>query len=95
MLQPSFQQVAYLGFGQQNPQAFSYQNNPYLGYQQKIPYAGAQRPISQEIPSYPSYAQPDLNRQLTSVATLELLDLNRLTNDPINYDSWWPVIPHK
>jgi len=54
-----------------------------------------QRPISQEIPSYPSYAQPDLNRQLPFVATLELPDLNRLTNDPILYAPWWPVIPHK
>ena len=71
------------------------QNNPYLGYQQQIPYASAQRPIAQEIPSYPGYAQPDLNRQLPFVATLELPDLNRLTNDPISYAPWWPVIPHK
>jgi len=26
---------------------------------------------------------------------LELPDLNRLTNDPINYAPWWPVIPNK
>ena len=50
MPQPSFQQVSYPGFGQQNPQAFAYQNNPYLGYQQQIPYAGAQRPVAQTIP---------------------------------------------
>ena len=95
MPQTSFQQVSYLGFGQQNPQAFTIQNNPYLGYQQQIPYAGAQRPVSQAIPSHPSYAQPNLNRQFPFVATLELPDLNRLTNDPINYAPWWPVIPHK
>ena len=53
MPQPSFQQVAYPGFGQQNPQAFAFQNNPYLGYQQQIPYAGAQRPVAQEIPILP------------------------------------------
>jgi len=41
MSQPSFQQVTYLEFVQQNPQVFSYQNNPYLGYQQQITYAGA------------------------------------------------------
>lgn len=29
------------------------------------------------------------------MATLELLDLNRLTNDPILYSPLWPVIPHK
>ena len=61
MQQHSFQQVAYTDFGQQNPQAFDYKNNTYLGYQQQIPYAGAQRHISQVIPSYPGYAQPDLN----------------------------------
>ena len=95
MLQPSFNQVSYPSFGQQIPQAFAYQKNPYLAYQQHIPYAGAQRPIAQKIPSYPSYAQNDLNRQLPFVATLELPDLNRLTNDPINYAPWWLVIPHK
>jgi len=36
-----------------------------------------------------------LNQQLPFVATLELPDLNRLTNDPIAYAPWWPVIPHK
>ena len=71
------------------------QNNPYLVYQQQITYVGAQRIISQAIPSYPGYAQPDLNKQLPFVTTLELLDLNRLTNDPINYAPWWSVIPHK
>ena len=70
MPQPSFQQVAYPGFGQQKPQVFAYQNNPYLGYQQKIPYVGAQRPVSQAMPSYPGYSQPYLNRQLPFVATL-------------------------
>ena len=41
MPQTSFQQVSYLGFGQQHSQAFAMQNNPYLGYQHQIPYAGA------------------------------------------------------
>lgn len=31
---------------------------PYQGY---LPYVGMQRPMAQEIPSYPGYAQPDLN----------------------------------
>ena len=60
-----------------------------------MPYAGMQRPISQEIPSYPGYAQPNLNRQFPFVVTLELPNLNRLTNDPIHYAPWRPVIPHK
>ena len=29
------------------------------------------------------------------MATLELPDLHRLTNDPIAYAHWWPAIPHK
>lgn len=29
------------------------------------------------------------------MVTLELPDLNRLTNDPIAYTPWWPAIPHK
>ena len=33
MPQPSFQQASYPIFGQQYPQDFSYQKNPYLGYQ--------------------------------------------------------------
>ena len=47
------------------------------------------------IPSYPGYASPNLNQQLPFVATLELPDLNQLTNDPIAYAPWWPAIPHK
>ena len=54
-----------------------------------------QRPIAQTIPSYPGYAQPDLNRQFPFVTTLELPNLNQVTNDPILYAPWWPVIPHK
>lgn len=74
--------------------------NPYTGYvpppyQGYSPYAGMQRPMAQEIPSYPGYAQPDLNRQLPFVATLELPNLNWLTNDPILYSPLWPIIPHK
>ena len=52
-------------------------------------------PIAQVIPSYPGYASPSLNQQLPFVATLELPDLNRLINDPIDYAPWWSVIPHK
>ena len=54
-----------------------------------------QRPTTQAIPSYPGYAWPNLNQQLPFVATLELPDLNQLTNDPIYYAPWWLEIPHK
>ena len=56
-----------------------------MGYQQHNPFVGMQKHISEVIPSYPSYAQPDLNRQFPFVATLDLPDLNQLTNDPIHY----------
>lgn len=41
--------------------------NPYTGYvplpyQGHPPYASMQRPMAQGIPSYPRYAQPDLNQ---------------------------------
>ena len=58
-------------------------------------YAGMQICTAQEIPSYPRYAPPNLNQQFPSVATLELPNLNRLTNDPIAYAPWWLAIPHK
>ena len=54
-----------------------------------------QIPTSQAILSYPGYAQPKLNKKFPFVATLELPDLNQLTNDPIHYLPWWSVIPPK
>eukprot|EP00253_Pinus_taeda_P014433 PITA_14433 len=54
-----------------------------------------QRSTIQTISSYPRYAQPSLNQELPFVETLELPDLSQLTNDPIAYAPWWPVIPHK
>ena len=48
-------------------------------------YASMQTPTTQAIPSYPGYASLNLNQQLPFVATLELPDLNWLTNDPIPY----------
>ena len=85
-IQPGYQQPPYAGFVQQQP---------YQGYQMQMHYVGMQRPIAQAIPSYPRYAQPNLNRQLPFVTTLELLDLSWLTNDPILYAPWWLVIPRK
>ena len=107
--QPQFQQAyqgpeekTFAGNGQlyiQNSHHQSYHNGyahqPYQSYQHQIHYASMQRPIAQAIPSYPGYASPNPNQQFPFVATLELLDLNRLTNDPIAYAPWWPTIPHK
>lgn len=107
--QPQFQQ-AYQGSEQQffasngqsyiqNGQHQSYHNGyahqPYQSYQYQMHYAGMKRPTTQAIPSYPGYASSNLNQQLPFVATLELLDLNRLKNDPITYAPWWQAIPHK
>ena len=36
-----------------------------------------------------------MNRQLPFLATLDLLNLSCLTNDPIFYNPSWPPIPHK
>ena len=37
----------------------------------------------------------DPNRQLPFIATLDLPDLSRLMNDPINYLPFWPPMPNK
>jgi len=107
--QPQFQQAyqgpeqqSFAGNGQpyvQNGYQQSYYNGyshqPYQSYQHQIHYDSMQRPTAQTIPSYPGYASPNLNQQLAFVATLELPNLNWLTNDPIAYIPWWLVIPHK
>jgi hypothetical protein len=36
-----------------------------------------------------------LNRQLPFLATLDLLDLSRILNDPIRHSPQWPAIPTK
>jgi len=69
-----------------------YAHQPYQSYQHQMHYAGMQRPTAQAIPSYPGSASPNLNQQFPFVATLELLDLNRLTNDPIAHTPWWLLI---
>jgi hypothetical protein len=43
----------------------------------------------------PHQYHPQINRQLPFLATLDLPDLSRLTNDPIFHSSVWPVIPAK
>lgn len=51
--------------------------------------------VSQAIPSYLGYPPPDFNRQLPFVDTLDFLDLNQLTNNPIAHSPWWLIIPTK
>jgi hypothetical protein len=43
----------------------------------------------------PHQYHPQFNRQLPFLTTLDLLDLSRLTNDPILHSPFWPVIPAK
>jgi hypothetical protein len=77
-------------------------SNPiYPGQQQ--PYVGG--PTGYNYPSQPVYGptgvpmphqyHPQVNRQLPFLATLDLPDLSRLTNDPILHFPFWPVIPAK
>jgi hypothetical protein len=42
-----------------------------------------------------SHQYPHVNRQLPFLATLDLPDLSRILNDPINHSPQWPVIPAK
>jgi hypothetical protein len=42
--------------------------------------------------SMPHQYHPKVNRQLPLLATLDLLDLPILTNDPILHSTFWPVI---
>jgi hypothetical protein len=43
----------------------------------------------------PHQYHSQINRQLPFLTTLYLLDLSRLTNDPIFHSLVWPVIPAK
>jgi hypothetical protein len=73
----------YLGQNQPNmrgPTSYNYPHNPVLG------------PTGVPLP-HQHY--PQVNRQLPFLATLDLPDLSRLTNDPIHHSSGWPTIPAK
>jgi hypothetical protein len=41
------------------------------------------------------YQFPQVNRQLSFLATLDLPDLSRILNDPILHSPYWLVIPDK
>ena len=48
-------------------------------------------------PGAPPYQQPQMpfNPQLPFLATLELPDVSKLTNDPILHNPYWPPVPTK
>jgi hypothetical protein len=62
------------------PTGYNYLHNPVYG------------PTSVPMPHQ---YYPQVNRQLPFLATLDLPDLSRLTNDPIFYSLVWPAIPAK
>jgi hypothetical protein len=62
------------------PTSYNYPHNPVLG------------PTGVPLP-HQHY--PQVNRQLPFLATLDLPDLSRLTNDPIHHSTVWPAIPAK
>jgi hypothetical protein len=74
---------AYLGQNQphmRGPTSYNYPHNPVMG------------PTGVPLP-HQHY--PQVNRQLPFLATLDLPDLSRLTNDPIYHSPVWPSIPAK
>ena len=42
-----------------------------------------------------SHQYPQVNQQLPFLATLDLIDLTRILNDPIRHSPQWPTIPAK
>jgi hypothetical protein len=73
----------YLGQNQphmRGTMSYNYPHNPVLG------------PTGVPLP-HQHY--PQVNRQLPFLATLDLPDLSRLTNDPIYHSLVWPAIPAK
>lgn len=65
-----------------NPQQgmYPYANNPYSG----MPYGGSGMNVNQ-YPFNQSTQNPFAPTKLPFLATLELLDLSKLTNDPIRH----------
>jgi len=64
--------------------------HPQQGYfhQGSNPYSAYEHPM------YKS-SRPSLHQPLPFLATLDLLDLSQLTNDPISHSWLWPPIPSK
>jgi hypothetical protein len=79
---------------QQSNPAYTSQQKPYMGgptgynYQPQPVYDPTGVPILHQY-------HPQVNRQLPFLATMDLLDLSQLTNDPILHFHFWPIIPAK
>ena len=67
---------------------------PCLSQAYNVPQQPPQGQANPPIP-YPYYQPLAANQSLPFLATLDLPDLSRMTNDPIMYSPWWPSIPHK
>jgi hypothetical protein len=107
--QENYPPTGYTGYPPQGQMGFPspfmnvpQQMNPtFVGQQQQ--YMGG--PVGYNYPPQPVYDptgvpmphqyHPQVNRQLPFLATLDLPDLSRLTNDPILHSPFWPVIPAK
>ena len=97
--QPTYQYQRYPGYTYQQPQ------QPQYGPVNPGFPGGYNIPNENPIPGYPGYPPPgaglvtpsfrDPNRQLPFIATLDLPDLTRHTNDPISYHPYWPSMPNK
>jgi hypothetical protein len=93
-------------YNAQNPPSYANvsqpSSNPVYPSQQQL-YVGG--PTCYNYPHNPVYGpigvpmphqyHLQINRQLPFLANLDLLDLSRLTNDPISHSPVWPVIPAK
>jgi hypothetical protein len=96
----------HLAYNAQNPPGYEIvsqpSSNPIYPSQQQ-PYVGG--PTGYNYPPnpicgptsvpMPHQCHPQINRKLPFLATLDLPDLSRLTNDPIFHSPVWPVIPAK
>ena len=103
---PPYGKVNHPAYNAQNPLGYANvphpSSNPAYPGQQQL-YVGG--PTGYNYPPNPFYGptsvpmphqyHPQINQQLPFLATLDLPDLSRLTNDPLFHSPVWPVIPAK
>jgi hypothetical protein len=101
--------IGYIGYPPQGQMGFPspfmqipQQTNPtFVGQHQQ--HVGG--PVGYNYPPQPIYGptsvpmthqyHPQVNQYLSFLATLDLPNLSRITNDPILHSLFWPVIPAK
>ena len=76
----------------QNPQQGTYQNPNQLYF--RMPYGGFGL-YRNQYPYNQNTQNPFAPMKLPFLATIELLDLSKLTNDPIRHHFTWPPVPVK